>query len=313
MWTVLLKRSSLVVSSQNIPYAILHGKIKITFCIGYWWWQGGLFLRFQTRQIPKQKSMDFLRLSGHLLFCVATFPDVQADRALQSAADWQLDGAEKKTAHAWCPRSFKPNTSEIIHRLQWPFETKVKKPPPCTKKGLQYSSKNKGGKEKNLKIVLFVAFLRLRSHCLSGGCGGPWCLVALPPEYVTNDFVESNVQGVQSHSSARMLSNAKLIKGQHSGPAWQLHIYRTGELVYSRSIQTWRYLAWRPQAWTQKGGWQELLCTRVRDPVWCTNSGMGSSPTGPKNLGSDIFWRITGLLPSSTNGAPCCQGQSKVM
>lgn len=63
-----------------------------------------------------------------------------------------------------------------------------------------------------VKSLLFVAFLRLRSRCLSGGCGGPRCP---GPEYVPNGFVESNVKGVQPYSSTRMLANATLITGQH--------------------------------------------------------------------------------------------------
>lgn len=94
----------MVVSSQNIPFAILHEKIKITLCIGYWWWQGSLFLRFQTGQIPKQKSMDLLRFSGHLLFSMAAFLDVQA--GLVVCPEWQLDRAERKLAHARCPGRF---------------------------------------------------------------------------------------------------------------------------------------------------------------------------------------------------------------
>lgn len=52
-----------------------------------------------------------------------------------------------------------------------------------------------------------------------------------------NGFVESNVKGVQPHSSARMLSNAELIMGRHSGPVRQLYLHRDGELVYSRRGQ----------------------------------------------------------------------------
>lgn len=47
----------MVISSQNIPYAIL---------------QVSLFLRFQTGQIPKWEEVpNFLKFSGHLLFSVA--------------------------------------------------------------------------------------------------------------------------------------------------------------------------------------------------------------------------------------------------
>lgn len=36
-----------------------------------------------------------------------------------------------------------------------------------------------------------------------------------PPENVPDGFVESNIKDVQPHSSARILSNAKLIVAQH--------------------------------------------------------------------------------------------------
>lgn len=89
----------MVISSQNIPYAILHGETKITLCIGYWWWRVSLFLRFQTGQIPEQECMDFLKLWAFALLCGYAFPDVEADRALRSAAEWRLGGSGRKLMH----------------------------------------------------------------------------------------------------------------------------------------------------------------------------------------------------------------------
>lgn len=86
----------MVISSQNIPYTILHGKTKITLCIGCWWWRVSLFLRFQTGQIPEQESMNFLKLWAFALLCGYAFPDVEADRALRSATEWRLGGSERK-------------------------------------------------------------------------------------------------------------------------------------------------------------------------------------------------------------------------
>lgn len=80
----------MVISSQNIPYALLHGEIKITLCIGYWWWRDSLFLRLQTGQIPEQERMDFLKPWAFALLCGYAFPDVEADRtcALPLSGGW---------------------------------------------------------------------------------------------------------------------------------------------------------------------------------------------------------------------------------
>lgn len=130
--------------------------------------------------------------------------------------------------------------------------------------------------------LLFVAFLRLRSHCLSGGCGGPRCP---GPEYVPNGSVESNGKGIQPYSSIRVLSNAKLIMGQHSGPAWQLHLHGTRELVYSGRVKTWR-----PWAMVTEGRLTGApLCQGQWSILTVHWQWEGITPTENKSLGNDIF------------------------
>lgn len=94
-----------------------------------------------------------------------------------------------------------------------------------------------------------------------------------------NGFVESTVKGVQPHSSARMLSNAKLITGGHSGPARQLYLHRDGELVYSRRGQDLK----TPGLEATEGRLTALLHARGSVPVClCTNSGRESAQLSTK-------------------------------
>lgn len=120
---------------------------------------------------PRAGCMDFLKPWAFALLCGYAFPDVEADRAcaLPLRGGWV---ARKETLL----RSYTGYSN--------PWNNSNENTPPSPRKNLKIALETRRERKRiSENSLLFVAFLKLRSHCLSGAVEGQG---PQAPEYVPN-------------------------------------------------------------------------------------------------------------------------------